>query len=508
MIALLQRAEIRRLFYAEHWPIGTIADALGVHHETVQRALNRARGLHLGPQIRPSGLDPYKAVIATTLEQYPRLRATRLYAMLRERGYPGSAVQVRRYVRTVRPAARAEAFFRLDTLAGEQGQVDWGNFGAIQIGAARRILSCFVLVLSWSRAVYARFALDQTLESFLRGHVEAFAALGGVPRILLYDNLKSVVLERFGEHIRFHPRLLELAGHYHFAPQPCAVARGNEKGRVERMIQYLRHAFFAARRFTTLDDLNAQLAQWIAETAHQRPVPGDPTGRRVAEALDEERPRLLPLPAHPFPCALVRGVSSGKTPYLRFDSNDYSIPHTLIRRPLTLVASEHQVRILDGTTEVACHARTYDRGQRIEAEAHLADLTAAKRRAQDLRGRDRLRQACPHAAAFLDALARRGERLAHHTTLLLRLLDEYDAGELDAALADAVTRDALSAWAIAHRLDQRARARRTPPAVPPFLPTDPRARDVRVTPHRLADYDGLLTPPVSPEKEMPDGPTP
>jgi len=329
-----------------------------------------------------------------------------------------------------------------------------------------------------------------------------------VPRILLYDNLKSVVLERFGEHIRFHPRLLELAGHYHFAPQPCAVARGNEKGRVERMIQYLRHAFFAARRFTTLDDLNAQLAQWIAETAHQRPVPGDPTGRRVAEALDEERPRLLPLPAHPFPCALVRGVSSGKTPYLRFDSNDYSIPHTLIRRPLTLVASEHQVRILDGTTEVACHARTYDRGQRIEAEVHLAGLTAAKHRAHELRGRDRLRQACPHAAAFLDALARRGERLAHHTTLLLRLLDEYDAGELDAALADAVTRDALSAWAIAHRLDQRARARRTPPAVPPFLPTDPRARAVRVTPHRLADYDGLLTPPASPEKEMPDAPTP
>jgi len=236
-------------------------------------------------------------------------------------------------------------------------------------------------------------------------------------------------------------------------------------------------------------------------------VPGDPTGRRVSDALDEERPCLLPLPAHPFSCDLVRAVSSGKTPYLRFDSNDYSIPHTLIRRPLTLVASEHQVRILDGPTEVAGHARTYDRGQRIETEAHLAGLTAAKRRAQELRGRDRLGQACPHAATFRDALARRGERLAHHTTLLLRLLDEYDAGELDAALADAVTRDALSAWAIAHRLDQRARARRTPPAVPRFVPTDPRARDLRVTPHRLADYDGLLTPPPSSE-EPPDGSTP
>ena len=503
MISLLQRAEIRRLFYAEHWPIGTIADAVGVHHETVRRALNRDRGIHPGPQIRPSTLDPYKAFITATLEQYPRLRATRLWAMLRDRGYPGSTVQVRRYVRTVRPAARAEAFFRLDTLVGEQGQVDWGNFGAIPIGRARRVLSCFVLVLSWSRAVYARFAFDQTLESFLRGHVEAFAALGGVPRTLLYDNLKSVVLERSGEHIRFHPRLLELAGHYHFAPQPCAVARGNEKGRVERMIQYLRHAFFAARRFHSIHDLNAQLAQWIADTAHQRPVPGDPTGRRVADALDEERPRLLPLPEHPFACDLVRAVASGKTPYLRVDGNDYSIPHILIRRPLTLVASEFEIRVLDGATEVARHPRSYNRGQRIEAEAHLAALTAAKRRAHELRGRDRLRQACPHAEAFLDALARRGDLVARHTTALLRLLDQYDPGELDAALADAVARDALSAWAIAHRLDQRARARRTPPAVPGLLPADPRARELRVTPHRLADYDGLLATPARPED--PDG---
>src|SRR5712692_7505842 len=425
MIALLQRAEIRRLFYAEHWPIGTIADALGVHHETVRRAINRDRGIHPGPQIRPSALDPYKAFIATTLEQYPRLRATRLFAMLRDRGYANSVVQLRRYVRTVRPAARAEAYFRLDTLPAEQGQVDWGNFGALQIGHARRVLSCFVLVLSWSRAVYARFALDQTLESFLRGHVEPFAALGGVPRTILYDNLKSVVLDRVGDHIRFHPRVLELAGHYHYAPQPCAPYRANEKGKVERMIQYLRHAFFAARRFTTVDALNAQLARWIREVAHTRPLPGHQRDRLVRDALVDEQPRLLPRPAHPFACDLVRAVSSGKTPYLRFDGNDYSIPHTLIRRPLTLVASEHQVRILDGTTEVASHPRTYDRGQRLETETHLAALTAAKRRAHDLRGRDRLRHACPHAAAFLDALARRGESVGRHTTLLLRLLDEY-----------------------------------------------------------------------------------
>src|SRR5438128_4487614 len=229
MIAPERHAQIRRLFFAEHWPVNTIAAQLGVHHDTVRRVIESERFIRPGRQVRPSALDPYKGFITATLEPYPRLRATRLWAMVRDGGYAGCAIQVHRYVRTVRPAARAEAYLRLDTLAGEQAQVDWGNFGQIRVGSTTRFLSCFVLVLSWSRACYARFALDQTLESFLRGHVEAFTALAGAPRTILYDNLKSVVLERVGDHIRFHPHVLELAGHYHFAPQPCAVARGNEK---------------------------------------------------------------------------------------------------------------------------------------------------------------------------------------------------------------------------------------------------------------------------------------
>jgi transposase len=491
--------KIRRLFYAEHWRVGTIASTLGVHPDTVQRAIERDRFVRPGSQIRPSLLDPYKAFIAATLEQYPRLRATRLHAMLHDRGFAGTAVQVRRYVRTVRPVARAEAYLRLNTMRAEQGQVDWGNFGPIQIGRARRSLSCFVLVLSWSRAVYARFALDQTLESFLRGHVGAFATLGGVPRVLLYDNLKSVVLERVGDHIRFHPRVLDLAGHYHFAPQPCAVARGNEKGRVERMIGFLRHSFFTARSFTSLADLNAQLARWIDEVAHARPVPGDPDGRLVRAAWDEERAHLLPLPEHPFPCELVRAVASGKTPYIRFDGNDYSIPHTLIRRPLTLIASDTAVRLVEGATEVARHARSYDQGQRLEDPAHLAALAREKRRAHELRGRDRLRQSCPRADVFLAALALRGDPLAPQTLALLRLLDQYGAAAVDGALADAVSRGAINAASVAHLLDQRARARHTPPPLAVVLPDDPRVRDLRVTPHRLTTYDALLQPPPPPE---------
>jgi transposase len=504
MIDAETRAGIRRLFYAEHWRIGTIAAELRLHHDTVARAIGSERFVRTGCVVRPSMLDPYKALVRSIVEEHPRLRATRLHQMLRDRGYEGSVVQLRRYLVSIRPR-QGEAYLRLTTMPGEQAQVDWGHFGKVQVGRAQRALSCFVVVLSWSRAMYARFALDQTLESFLRGHVRAFAALGGAPREILYDNLKSVVLERAGDHIRFHPRILELAGHYHFAPKPCAPYRGNEKGKVERQIQYLRHSFFAGRRFSSVADLNAQLARWIEEIAHVRKAPGHADGRSVAELLVEERGRLLPLPEHPPSCDLVTAVSSGKTPYVRFDLNDYSIPHALVRKPLTLVASEDQLRILDGQVEVARHARSYDRGRVVESPTHLAELARDKRAAREVRGRDLLRRSCPRAEKLIEELALRGDNLGGHTTRLVQLLDRYGAAELGRAIDEALARGAIGAGSVAHILDQRARKRGAPPPLMTMLPDDPRVRDLRVTPHALERYDALAAP--APDNDD-DGGTP
>lgn len=488
-------ARIRRLFYAEHWKVGTIVAELGVHHDTVERAIEADRfGRSAARPVRASMLDPHKAFIEQVLDKHPKLRATRVYDMVRARGYVGSVIQVRRYLAKVRPQAKAEAYLRLSTLPGEQAQVDWGHFGKISIGSARRVLSCFVMVLGFSRAMFARFFLDQKQESFLAGHVHAFGAFGGVPRQILYDNLKSVVLEREGQHVVFHPRILEAAGHYHFAPQPCAPYRGNEKGKVERTIQYLRHAFFAARSFRDVADLNAQLAEWIERVAHARPVPGDPDRRTVAEAFAAEKPRLLPLPEHPLETNLVQGISSGKQPYVRFDKNDYSIPHTQIRKPLTLIASESVVRVTDAAgNELARHERSWDRAQIVENPEHLRALAREKRGARDLRGRDRLRHLSASADALLDELARRGERISGHVTWLLRLGDRYGAAELEAAIAEALDRGAVAAASVAHILDSRARERHVPPPIDVVLPDDPRVRDLRVTPHALGDYDALST---------------
>jgi transposase len=490
MITPEQHAEIRRLYYGEHWRVGTIAAALGVHHETVRAALvNDTQSVRRGT-CRVTQLDPYLAFVRDTLAQYPRLRATRLFEMVKGRGYAGSVVQLRRAVRLIRPAATAAVYRRLTVLAGEEAQIDWGAFGSMRIGRGVRPLSGFVMVLSYSRAIFALFTVDQTLESFLRGHVEAFQTWPGVARTLVYDNLRSAVLERAGTAIRFHPRLLELAGHYHFAPRPCTPGRANEKGKVERQIQYLRHAFFAARTFVDIEDLNAQFRRWRDTVAHQRPHP-EQRDRTVAQVLADEQSRLLPLPAHPFETDVMRPVISGKTPYVRFDRNSYSIPHTHVRRPLTLLASPAIVRVVAGAAEIARHPRSYDTGAVIEQAAHVAGLVAATRQTNPSTARDRLRLAVPAVTTLLERLATRGESLRVHVARLLTLLDDYGPQDLAAAIDRALDRDALGAGAIAHILETRRRQRGLKPPIPIALPDHPGVRDLDVTPHRLETYDEL-----------------
>src|SRR3954462_14425262 len=374
-------AQILRYYHVEKWRVGTIARQLHVHHGTVARVLAQAGLPSIGPPARRSQVELYLPFIHQTLEKFPTLTASRLYAMVCERGYRGSGDHFRHLMAHYRPRPAAEAYLRLRSLPGEQGQVDWGHFGHLEIGRARRPLMAFVMVLSHSRQIFLRFFPDARMENFLRGHVAAFTAWGGVPRVLLYDNLKSAVLERRGDAIRFHPSLLGFAGHYRYEPRPVAVARGNEKGRVERSIGYIRGAFFAARSFADLDDLNAQSDDWCRGLAADRRCPGEPD-RTVREVFAEEARHLLSLPDNPAPLLERVAVKVGKTPYVRFDLNDYSVPHTHVRRTLTVLADTHELRIIDGAQVIACHRRSYDRGAQIEQTEHLQALTEQKRAAR------------------------------------------------------------------------------------------------------------------------------
>ena len=487
-------AQILRYYHVEQWRPNTIARQLNVHHGTVARVLARA-GLPRIGRPRPSRVDPYLPFILATLEKFPTLTASRLYAMVCERGYRGGPDHFRHVIACHRPRPKAEAYLRLRTLAGEQGQVDWAHFGHLAIGRARRQLMALVMVLSFSRQIFLRFFLNQRLESFLHGHIEAFASWNGLPRVLLYDNLRSVVLERQGDAIRFHPILLQFAAHYRFEARPVAIARGNEKGRVEKAIRYVRDSFFAARSFVDLADLNAQADAWCQGIAADRRCPGDDS-KTVREAFAEEAPRLLTLPDNPYPVFERKSVYADKAPYVRFDLNDYSIPHTHVRRILTLVADLKQVRILDGQHVIACHVRSFDKGAQVEDPAHIAALVAEKHAARRHRATDRLVSAAPAVETLLVRAAEHGHNLGSVTSRLTQLLARYGAAELEAAVLEALARDVPHPHAVRLVLEHRREERHEPPPITVILPEHIRAKDRPVTSHSLDTYDKL--------KETPD----
>ena len=228
MISPEKAQEIRRLYYGEHWPKGTIAAQLGVHPDVVERVIGP-----LGPEPakrpqRSSLLDPYKPVINETLNTYPRLTSTRLFDMVMDRGYIGSLRTVTRYVSLVRPIPKSEAFVRIHRLPGEQAQVDWGHVGKLKVHGGERALWVFVMVLAYSRAIFAELVFDLTVHSLVRSLARASTFFGGVTRQWLFDNPKTVVLERQGDLVRFHPGLLRLTSELHVQPRLCGVRKPHQ----------------------------------------------------------------------------------------------------------------------------------------------------------------------------------------------------------------------------------------------------------------------------------------
>lgn len=484
-------ALILRLHHQEKWKVHSIAKHLRLHHSTVRRALGLDT-LPGAPRARPSLTNPFIPFIKDSLKRYPDLTACRLFQMAKERGYQGQQSHFRDVVSLHRPRPHAEAYLRLQTLPGEQAQADWGSFGQHSFDGAIRKLYAFVIVLSYSRMLYFRFFLGQNQSLFMQGHQHAFDFFAGVPRVVLYDNLKTAVLERVGDAIRFNPAFVDFAAFHGFEPRPVGVRKGNEKGRVERAILYLRTSFFPARTWTHLADLNAQALAFCTKQASQRRGPDDRT-LTVQAAWENEQPRLLPIPQPPYASDERLEVRIGKTPYARFDRNDYSVPHTAVRRLLTVLASADTVRICEGDSVLAVHQRSFALGATIEDPAHVEDLRKEKHRAREPAALRRLTVAAPAAHAFLCRLAQRGGAMGSCIARLERLLDLFGPDELQSALTQAGSLPSPDVHAVHVLLDQRKRQLSLPPPVGVHLPEDSPLRSVSVTPHPLSGYDSLST---------------
>lgn len=485
MTTLYQEAEIIRLYYAEHWKVGTISNQLQVHTDVVSRILGLGNSREAG-QLSVRMVDPYRDFIRQTLEQYPKLLSTRLHDMLRERGYKGAVRTLREYVAEVRPRPRREVYLCTETLAGEQAQVDWAYVKKVAVPGGERALWLFVLVLSHSRAMWAEFVFDLSVHSLCRSLTRASHDLQGSPRQWLFDNPKTVVLDRHGDVVRFHPVLLDLCANMRVQPRLCAVRRPQHKGKVERTIRFLRDRFLAGRTIHSIEQGNSDLKRFIEEIAHQRPHPTIP-GKSVAEVFAEERGRLLNLP-DPMPETdhIVPG-NIDRQAFIRFENNRYSVPSAYAERSLMVVANDSELRVLDGAECVATHQRSWGKRQVFELSHHREDLIKERRAARDLKGRDRLRAAAPDFTELLQRWTDSNQNLAILVTRAIQLLDLYGDEIFALAVGECVARGLRDTGALAVACDRLRRERRQPVPIGIRLPSD--IEDSDIIPHDLGKYD-------------------
>lgn len=491
MITPEMRAEIRRLVLREGWKIETTARRFGVHHSVVRRAIEDDGGEDRRRKPQPSVIEAHKDYIVDRLAKHPDLTAVRLLGELKERGYTGGIAVVRRYVMKVRAPRQRKAYLSIETEPGEQAQVDWGSFGRMRVGSAMRPLSAFAMVLRWSRALFVDFSLDQRTDTFMRMHERAFAAFGGVPRKVVYDNLKTVVLHHVGSTVQFNPTFLAFAGHWLFEPVATPVRYPQAKGCVENSIRYIRKSFFYGRSFRDLADLREQAALWCEQVANARMHAT--TRERPAELLRREIVRLHPAPQRGFDTDRVEIVIVSKMARVAIDTNNYSVPPDLVGKTVHVRADDTSVRVVHDGVVVASHTRCWDRHRNLEAPAHIEALVERRPGATVNKRRDRIANLCPEARMYLQEIARKRINLDNEVRKLLRLVDAYGESEIAAALVQALAHRTFGARYVRAHADQARFARGLGEPPEPVVTGNGAADAVTVTPHDLEIYDAIQT---------------
>lgn len=476
---------IRRLYFGEHWKQGTIATQLGVHADVVKRVIGRLGNEPGTPRPSSRVLDQYKRFVDETLQQYPKLCATRLYDMLVARGYIGSLRSLRRYVRSARPRPR-KTYLALETLPGEVAEIDWAHVGELRVAGGHRPLWIFVMVLSHSRAAFVELVLSLNGASLRRSLVRAAHYFNGNARAWLFDNAKTVVVARRGRLVRFQHDLVDLAGQMHVELRVCDPGAPHQKGRVERFIRYVKGRFFAARHIRDVAHGNRQLLDFLADIAHERPHPRL-VGRTVAEVFDDEQPRLLALPSAMPPIEAVTPVNVDVQGFVHLDSNRYSVPSRHAPGTLSMVSTDTMLRFFAGENEVACHVRCWGRKQTLEKSEHRAELIAERQAARGVKGRDRLRVEVPAIDALLKRWLDREHNLGSMVMRTIKLLDAYGGSVMRTAVDDMNTHELVDIGALAVLCEQYRK--RDGSDVIPVIELAPHVEERDVVPHDLGGYD-------------------
>lgn len=359
MLSIETQAEILAKFYNDKRSTRSIARELGINRDTVRRiVLRRTVSESIATSTRQSILDPFKSVVDGILLREPFCTSSAMLNQLRPMGYTGGITSLRSYVKkkreqNVRPR---QAFLRLEFAPGEAAQVDWGEFGDV-FGDGIKI-HCFAMVLAHSRLIYIEFTRSEKFEEFIRCHEHAFKFFGGITRECWYDNLTTAVTERVGHLIKFNARFMTYMGHHHTRPHACNVAKGNEKGRVEDLIKYIRMNFWPGRQFKNFDDLNEQAVKWRDETANKREHRSTRQIPRLHFDRDEKS-QLMALNPYPYDTDEILSRVVPSDFHILYETNRYSVPWTLAGITVTVRVDANLVRAYYDRQLVCAQARSY-----------------------------------------------------------------------------------------------------------------------------------------------------
>jgi transposase len=427
-------------------PQTRIADELGIDRKTVARHAEDTEPPPHERSPRASILDPFKPHIQQRLAKYD-LTAMKLFAEVGAQGYPGSYPVVQRYVRQIRPPRPQPAFVRFETAPGQQAQMDWSPFGRIQHWGQSRKLSCFALVLGYSRVLYAEFTVSEDLPTLVQCHLNAFRYVGGVTREILYDQMKTVVLDWSPSHIEWNPQFADFAKTFGFEPRVCRPRRAQTKGKIERPFGYIGESFFAGLDLDhlTLDELNTQLRHWLDHIANLRV-------HRTTQCVPLERLKeehLLPLPDRTYVVEMVEKRKSHKDCHLEYQGNRYSVPFQYARRELMVRAQGDQLRIFDGDKLIATHQLCRQKGQMITDPAHFSGLLRPAASSLRQGAQDQFLATFPRAETFVQGVMRlKGGNATYHLALVLALTDSYPVSTVAAAIERATEYGAFAARSV------------------------------------------------------------
>ncbi len=495
----LTLAEALRLHLIEGLSARQIAKRMKLSRNTVRALLGN--GLPKRPRNsapRESMLAPYEAAVRQVLGDVPGIRATVVLERLRPMGYAGGITIVRDLVRRIRPHDPLEPFLTLDFHPAAAMQVDWADFGYAIPGCPRRV-SALVMALCYSRYLYIEYTLSQSFGTLVRAMDRGLRFFGGVTAVDIFDNMKTVVLKH-GPPTVFNPSFLAYARSRGFGVVACAPAKGNQKGRVERPIGFVRERFWPGRRFASLLDLNAQATAWRDDFANNREH--EVTNKVPALVFaHEERALLKPIKDVHFETDNITSTGVTKRFRVHFDRNDYSVPPRLVGQPVVVRADDETVSVFLGPRRVAIHRRSFGVGEDIEHESHRREALAMKPRAATSAIPPEVSRLGEIAVAYFKVLAAGRRSLQRETRRLVFLVELFGESAVASAVDEVMRAGHVGAEYVEYVLRHK---RGLSPYAAPLRLGDPELDNLSFKEPDLSVYDAL----VPTEKTQDPGPVP